>query len=814
MSFMPVAKTSTAEEPITLDELKEEILRDYALVTLSREASLLGRKEVLTGKAKFGIFGDGKELAQVAMAKQFRPGDWRSGYYRDQTFMFAIGELTVQQWFAQLYAHADLHAEPASAGRQMNGHYATRTLDANGEWKDLTAQYNSSPDISPTAGQMPRLLGLAQASKMFRQNEALHGYTQFSDHGNEVAFGTIGDASTSEGPFWESLNAAGVLQVPMAMSVWDDGWGISVSKDHQTTKGSISRALAGFRKEEGSNGLRIYTTKGWDYAALNRTYEEAIALCREEHVPCLVHVEEVTQPQGHSTSGSHERYKSDVTDWIRDKDGHEKQEVPLLEWYKVYDCNAKFREWILNFRPGGAPIATAEELDAIQAKAKTDARAAQKAAWADFLAPIAAERKEVVALVEALGVEGSDALAQELRSAMDPGRKDIMSIARRALIAARNADSASVEALRAWVENANAANADRYDSHLYSQSAKSCLNVTEVLVEYTSDEEVDGRIIIRDNFAALFAKEPLLLTFGEDTGKIGDVNQGMEGMQARFGELRVSDVGIRENSIIGQGIGMALRGLRPVAEIQYLDYLLYCLQPLSDDLATIQGRTKGGQKAPLIVRTRGHRLEGVWHSGSPMGMIINSLRGIVVCVPRNMQQAAGMYNTLLQSDDPALVIECLNGYRSKERLPSNLGEFTVPIGIPEVVREGSDLTLVSYGSTFNLCLQTADRLAELGISVELIDVRTLLPFDREHRIVDSLKKTSRLLVVDEDVPGGASAYILQQVLQLQNGYRWLDSAPMTLTAKAHRPAYGTDGDYFSKPSGEDVVECVVGMVRE
>jgi len=811
---MSLTKTDTTEAAITLDELKEEILRDYALVTLSREASLLGRKEVLTGKAKFGIFGDGKELAQVAMAKQFRPGDWRSGYYRDMTFMFAIGELTVQQWFAQLYAHADVNAEPASAGRQMNGHFATRSLDANGEWKNLAEQYNSSPDISPTAGQMPRLLGLAQASKMFRQNEALHGYTQFSDKGNEVAFGTIGDASTSEGPFWESMNAAGVLQVPMAMSVWDDGWGISVSKDHQTTKGSISQALAGFQKEEGSNGLRIYKTKGWDYAALNRTYEEAIALCRDEHVPCLIHVEEVTQPQGHSTSGSHERYKSDVTDWIRDKDGHEKQEVPLLEWYKVYDCNGKFREWILNFKPGGTPIATEEELDAIQAKAKTDSRAAQKAAWADFLAPIAAERKEVVALVEALGVDGTDALAQELSSAMDPGRKDILSVARRALIAARNADSASVEALRSWVENANAANADRYDSHLYSQSAKSCLNITEVPVEYNSDEEVDGRIIIRDNFAALFEKEPLLLTFGEDTGKIGDVNQGMEGMQARFGELRVSDVGIRENSILGQGIGMALRGLRPVAEIQYLDYLLYCLQPMSDDLATIQWRTKGGQKAPLIVRTRGHRLEGVWHSGSPMGMIINSLRGIVVCVPRNMQQAAGMYNTLIQSDDPALVIECLNGYRTKERLPSNLGEFTVPIGIPEVVREGSDLTLVSYGSTFNLCLQAADRLAELGISVEMIDVRSLLPFDREHRIVESLKKTSRLLVVDEDVPGGASAYILQQVLQVQNGYRWLDSAPTTLTAKAHRPAYGTDGDYFSKPSLEDVVEVVVGMVRE
>ena len=781
---------------MTIDEVREEILRDFKLVSLSREASLLGRKEVLTGKAKFGIFGDGKELPQVAMAKQFRPGDWRSGYYRDMTFMFAIGELTVQQWFAQLYAHADVNAEPASGGRQMNGHFATRSLDENGEWKNLAEQYNSSADMSPTAGQMPRLLGLAQASKMFRQNEALHSYTQFSDKGNEVAFGTIGDASTSEGPFWEAMNAAGVLQVPMAMSVWDDGWGISVGKEYQTTKGSISKLLQGFEKQKDTNGIRIHKVKAWDYAALNKTYEQAIALCREEHVPCLIHVEEVTQPQGHSTSGSHERYKS----------------KELLEWYHTADCNVRFREWILAFKPGGVPIATVEELDTIQAEAKAEAKAAQKAAWAAFLAPLQAERKEVVELVAAMRMDGAEAFAEELRKAMDPERKDIMSIARRALLAADTA-GADAENLRAWIASANVANADRYDSHLYSQSAKSFLNVPEVPVEYGDDEEVDGRIIIRDNFAALFEKEPLLLTFGEDTGKIGDVNQGMEGMQARFGELRVSDVGIRENSILGQGLGMALRGLRPVAEIQYLDYLLYCLQPMSDDLATTQWRTKGGQKAPLIVRTRGHRLEGVWHSGSPMGMIINALRGIVVCVPRNMQQAAGMYNTLIQSDDPALVIECLNGYRSKERLPSNLGDFTVPIGIPEVVREGDDVTLVSYGSTFNICLHAADRLAELGISVEMIDARTLLPFDREHRIVESLKKTSRLLIVDEDVPGGASAYILQQVLQVQSGFRWLDSAPVTLTAKAHRAAYGTDGDYFSKPSMEDVVEAVVGMVR-
>lgn len=820
---MSRTKTSPTEE-ISLDELREEVLRDYELCVLSREASLIGRKEVLGGKAKFGIFGDGKELAQVCMAKQFRDGDWRSGYYRDMTFMFAIGQLTVQQWFAQLYAHADVQADPSSAGRSMNGHFATRSLDDNGEWKDLMAQPNSSPDISPTAGQMPRLLGLAQASKVFRNNEALHGHTHLTDRGNEVAFGTIGDASTSEGHFWETMNAAGVLSVPLAMSVWDDGWGISVSKAYQTTKGSISTLLSGFQREPGTNGIEIFKTKGWDYVALNRTYETAITLCRAEHVPVLIHVEEVTQPQGHSTSGSHERYKSSVSDWIRDKDGKRMKEVPLLDWYKVYDCNAKFREWILNARPGGELIASVQELDAIEAKAKADARAAQKAAWKAFQEEIKAELTDVAFMMDALAgarfPEGSStaetitAMAKELRAEMSPGRKEVVSAARRALLLATTADPIAKQPLADWIENALALNADRYGSHLYSQSAKSCLNVPEVSAEYATDELVDGRVIIRDNFKALFEQEPLLLTFGEDTGKIGDVNQGMEGMQAQFGELRVSDTGIREATILGQGIGMALRGLRPVAEIQYLDYLLYCLQGMSDDLATVLWRTKGGQKCPLIVRTRGHRLEGVWHSGSPMGMIINSLRGVVVCVPRNMQQAAGMYNTLLQSDDPALVIECLNGYRSKERLPSNLGAFTVPIGQVEVVREGTDLTLVSYGSTFNICAKACETLESMGISIELIDARTLLPFDRAHRIVESLQKTNRLLVVDEDVPGGASAYILREVLEVQGGYRHLDATPSTLTAKAHRPAYGSDGDYFSKPSVEDVVEKCMGMVRE
>ena len=809
---MPRTKTAP-EATLSLSEMKEEVLRDYELCVLSREASLIGRKEVLGGKAKFGIFGDGKELAQVCMAKQFRDGDWRSGYYRDMTFMFAIGQLTVQQWFAQLYAHADVNADPSSAGRSMNGHFATRSLDDNGEWKDLMAQPNSSPDISPTAGQMPRLLGLAQASKVFRNNEALHSCTHLTDRGNEVAFGTIGDASTSEGHFWETMNAAGVLQVPLAMNVWDDGWGISVSKAYQTTKGSISTLMQGFQREPGTNGIEIFKTKGWDYVSLNRTYETAITLCRAEQVPVLIHVEEVTQPQGHSTSGSHERYKSTVSDWIRDKDGKRLEEIPLLDWYKVYDCNVKFREWILNARPGGELIASVEELDEIEAKAKADARAAQKAAWKAFQDEIKAERDEVVGLIEGLGIEGCNAIAAELKAELSPGRKEVLSAARRALVIPAS-ELESRQALQQWVRNAQAANADRYGSHLYSQSAKSCLKVPEVPVEYATDEMVDGRIIIRDNFKALFEREPLLLTFGEDTGKIGDVNQGMEGMQGWFGELRVSDTGIREATILGQGIGMALRGLRPVAEIQYLDYLLYCLQGMSDDLATVLWRTKGGQKCPLIVRTRGHRLEGVWHSGSPMGMIINSLRGVVVCVPRNMLQAAGMYNTLLQSDDPALVIECLNGYRSKEKLPSNLGEFTVPIGVPEVWCEGTDITIVSYGSTFHIAQKAAERLHDLGIDVEMIDVRTLLPFDLNHTIVESLKKTNRLLVVDEDVPGGASAYILQQILEVQGGYRYLDSTPSTLTAKAHRPAYGSDGDYFSKPSVEDVVEKVLSMIKE
>ena len=798
---MARSNTATLDEGISFEELKEEILGDFRLINISREASFLGRKEVLSGKAKFGIFGDGKELAQVAMAKQFRHGDWRSGYYRDMTFMFAIGELTVQQWFAQLYANPSLEADPSSAGRQMNSHFATRSLNEDGSWKALSQQYNSSPDISPTAGQMPRLLGLAQASKVFRNNKDLHDRNDLTTKGNEVAFGTIGDASTSEGLFWETVNAAGVLQVPMAISVWDDGWGISVPKKYQTTKESISELMKGFEKQKDTNGYYLYNTKAWDYVGLNRVYEEAISRTREEHVPCLIHVDEVTQPQGHSTSGSHERYKSEA----------------LLQWYKDFDCIQKFKEWIIKYRFEGKKLATSEELEAIQKEAKKTVREKQKAAWADFTGSLKSELDTAQVALDALAQEEPSIalIADELRNTMDPQRKEIDSCVRRALLATAGHDGAARNAMKEWLNASQVQNHDRFNSRLYSDSEWSSLNISEVPAEYgNGDDLVDARLIIRDNFKELFKREPLLLTFGEDTGKIGDVNQGMEGMQKEFGELRVSDTGIREATIVGQGIGMALRGLRPIAEIQYLDYLLYSLQIMSDDLSTIQYRTKGGQKAPLIIRTRGHRLEGIWHAGSPMGTIIHAIRGIVICVPRNMTQAAGMYNTLIQSDDPALVIEPLNGYRLKERMPNNLAEFTTPMGVPEIVRTGTDLTVVSYGSTFKLCEKAAERLAELGIDIELIDVRTLLPFDRNHMIASSIAKTNRVLIVDEDVPGGASAYILQQVMQEQKAYYHLDSAPTCLSAKPHRPAYGTDGDHFSKPGIEDIVEKAYGIMSE
>lgn len=790
--------TKSTDTAISKEKFKQTILEDYQLVFMSRETSYLGRKEVLTGKAKFGIFGDGKELPQLALAKQFRDGDFRSGYYRDQTLMMAIGQLTIQQFFAQLYAHTDVQAEPCSAGRSMNGHFGTRSLNEDGTWKDLTKQKNSSSDISPTAGQMARLLGLAQASKVYRNNKNLSGFTKFSNGGNEVAFGTIGDASTSEGQFWEAINAIGVLQVPVVMSVWDDGQGISVPKKYQTTKESISEVLKGFQRDKGkNNGYEIFTVKAWDYPSLIETYEKAVKIAREEHCPVLVHVEEVTQPQGHSTSGSHERYKS----------------KERLEWEAEYCCVKKFKEWIL-----ANNIATESEIEELEKSGKKEVNDAKKAAWEAYLNPIKAERNEAVELMEQIASESSNSafikpLIDALKSNTEPIRKDIISAAKKTLRIARNEQLSSKNALSVWLKKAAELNFDRYSSTLHSEFKTSPMNVTEVKA-VLSDKFEDGRVVLRENFDKILSTYPEVLIFGEDSGKIGGVNQGLEGLQDKYGEIRVSDTGIRENTILGQGIGLALRGLRPIAEIQYLDYLLYAIQVMSDDLATLQYRTKGGQKAPVIVRTRGHRLEGIWHSGSPMGMIINSLRGIHVCVPRNLTDAAGFYNTLLKGDDPAIIIEPLNGYRTKERIPSNLGEFTTPLGIPEVLTKGTDLTIVSYGSTTNLAVQAVQQLNEVGISAELIDLRTLLPFDINHSIVESLKRTNRLLVVDEDVPGGASAFILQQIIEEQKGFFHLDSEPVTLTAKAHRPAYGTDGDYFSKPSIEDIFDAAYQMMHE
>jgi len=804
-----MAKESIVEttESIDFQSFKNEVLEDYRLACISREASLLGRKEVLTGKAKFGIFGDGKELAQIALAKQFRDGDFRSGYYRDQTLMMAIGQLNVQQYFAGLYAHTDEDVEPQSAGRQMGGHYSTRNLDKNGEWKNLTGQKNSSADISPTAGQMPRLLGLAQASRVYRNHPTLKDlekFKKFSNNGNEVAFGTIGDASTSEGPFWETINAAGVLQVPMVMSVWDDGYGISVPREFQTTKGSISEALAGMQRTKDKPGYEIFVTKGWDYAHLCETYEKAVKIAREEHVPVLVHVKEVNQPQGHSTSGSHERYKSE----------------DRLKWESDFDCINKFKEWILDFNADGQTIAIEEELEVIHKEAKNSVRDQKNAAWKAFTDDIKSDLAESISLLKAVASESPNSVfiqkeVEALERAFEPIRKDVMTAARKVLRMVREERTASRAALSIWIKKKIEHNFNRYSSHLHSESKFAALNIPGVPPTYdSSNTQEDGRIILRDNYKRIFEKYPEALIFGEDAGKIGGVNQTLEGMQEQFGTLRVADTGIRECTIIGQGIGMAMRGLRPIAEIQYLDYLLYAIQVLSDDLATVQYRTKGGQKAPLIISTRGHRLEGIWHSGSPMGMIVNSIRGIHVCVPRNMTKAAGFYNLLMEADEPALVIEPLNGYRTKEPMPTNIGEFKEPLGIPEIIRKGSDLTMVSYGSTFNLCEIAAKQLSELGIEVELIDVQTLIPFDINHMIADSVAKTNRLLIVDEDVSSGATAYILDKVLVEQKAYYHLDSAPETLSAKDHRPAYGSDGDYFSKPSIDDIVEKVYAMINE
>ncbi|MEO6832797.1 MAG: thiamine pyrophosphate-dependent enzyme [Chitinophagaceae bacterium] len=794
--MLPESSTSR----LSFEEFKNEALADYRMAIASREASLIGRREVLTGKAKFGIFGDGKELAQIAAAKCMAPGDIRSGYYRDQTLMFATGMSDIEKFFSQLFANPDVNAEPSTAGRMMNGHYGTRWLDENGDWKDLTKAPQSSSDISPTAGQMVRALGLAQASKMYRNVPELQkGFEKFSNGGKEVVFCTIGDASTSEGPFWETVNAAGVLQVPLAIFVWDDGYGISVPRHFQTTKNSISKALAGMQWNERDGGLNIYTVKGWDYAALVSTFQEGIARVRETHIPAIFHVQEVTQPQGHSTSGSHERYKS----------------KERLEFEKEFDCNVKMRDFLLENL-----IATEEELVAIENEAKEEARAAKNRAWQSFINPIKEQVAKVAQFAQQLvyeaGESGTDiaALSQQLQNIKEPIRKDVMQTLQR-MLTLNNGNNQAQRGMQAYYDRLVAENAEKYNANLHSVSVENALLVPEVPAQFSDEASLNGYEILNRYFDQLFAKNPAVVAFGEDLGKIGDVNQGFAGLQEKHGEQRIFDVGIREASIIGQGIGMAMRGLRPIAEIQYLDYLLYGLQPLSDDVSTLQYRTKAGQKCPLIVRTRGHRLEGIWHSGSPIGMIINALRGMYLCVPRNMTQAAGMYNTLLQSDEPGIVIECLNGYRLKERVVANLGEYTVPFGVPEILQDGEDVTIVSYGSTLRIIEESiSNYLEKEGIFCELIDVRTLLPFDRNNMILESLKKTGRIIFIDEDVPGGASAYMFQQVIEKQGGYRFLDAAPRTLTSKAHRPAYATDGDYFSKPNAEEIAAAIRDLMAE
>jgi pyruvate/2-oxoglutarate/acetoin dehydrogenase E1 component/TPP-dependent pyruvate/acetoin dehydrogenase alpha subunit len=781
------------KQNIDFEAFKAEVLSDYKLVFESRQASLLGRKEVLTGKAKFGIFGDGKEVAQIAMAKAFKKGDTRSGYYRDQTFMFATGMNTIQQFFAQLYAHTDVDAEPNSAGRSMNGHFGSRQLDANGAWLPQTDRFNSSSDISPTAGQMPRLLGLALASKLYRQNTDLHQFTDFSHQGNEVAFGTIGNASTSEGGFWEVINAAGVLQVPMAMSVWDDGYGISVPAKYQTTKENISTLLKGFHSGADGLGVDIYNAKGWDYPELCKVYQDAIEHCRTLHRPVLIHINEVTQPQGHSTSGSHERYKS----------------KERLQWELDFDCVKKMREWIEENQ-----LASVSELDNIENEAIDYVNTCKKNAWEAFLAPIKKDLADALELLSKISHPSAEEAIKMLKSTKDAIRKDIGMAIQKVLISTISNPIDGRAQLKDYYELFINENYDRYSSHLHSESNSSAASIAEIKAEYADDKVVDGREVVLACFDAALERDPRVFAFGEDVGTIGDVNQGFAGMQEKYGEIRVSDTGIRELSIIGQGIGTSLRGLRPIAEIQYLDYLLYALQIMSDDIATLQYRTRGGQKAPIIIRTRGHRLEGIWHSGSPMGMIIHSVRGMHVCVPRNMTQAAGMYNLLLKADEPALVIECLNGYRLKEKMPSNIGEFTVPLGVPEILSPGNDVTIVGYGSTLRVIQDATRKLEEIGISCELIDIQTLLPFDTNHTIVQSIKKTNKVVFIDEDVPGGATSYMMQKVLEEQNAYLYLDSKPLTITSKAHRPAYGTDGDYFSKPNAEEIFMRIYELMNE
>lgn len=782
---------------ITVDT--SEILGDYKLAVTSREASLIGRKEVFMGKAKFGIFGDGKEIAQIAMSKVFRNGDFRSGYYRDQTFMLAIGELTLEAYFAQLYAHTDITKDPASAGRQMNGHFATRMIDETGSLKDLTKEKNSSADISPTAGQMARLVGLAWASMLFRNNKGLKKYKHLSDSGNEVAFGTIGNASTSEGVFLEAINAAGVLQIPLVISIWDDNYGISVPQKYHTTKCSISKALAGFQRNKKEPGIEIFTVKGWDYPGLLKTYEEAATLAREQHIPVMIHVEEMTQPQGHSTSGSHERYKS----------------KERLVWEREFDCIKKMREWIID-----NGIAIESELDEIEKEAKTEAKKSRNNSWKKYLDEILEWQNEVLTFIEKAASESNqkdnlNGLKHELSSVINPVKADIIRTAKKTMRLLRFENLPVKKDLVQWIKQFEEKSFEDYSSHLYSETSESALLVQRIAPEYIENSKiVDGRQVLQACFDHALKRDPRVFAFGEDLGKIGDVNQAFAGLQDKYGELRVIDTGIREDTIIGQGIGTAMRGLRPIAEIQYLDYIYYALQTLSDDLATLQYRTKGGQKAPLIIRTRGHRLEGIWHSGSHMGVILHSLRGIYVLVPRNMTKAAAFYNTMLKSDDPALIIECLNGYRLKEKLPENIGKITEPLGVPEVIREGTDVTIVTYGSMCRIVQEAASQLQEVEISAEIIDVQTLIPFDRHHAIVESIKKTNRVVFADEDVPGGASAYMMQKVLEEQDAFIYLDSLPVSVTAADHRPAYGSDGDYFSKPNVEQVFDKVYELMSE
>lgn len=782
------------EDMLSYDAFRTAVIDDYKVAVISRETSLLGRKEVLTGKAKFGIFGDGKEVAQVAMAKFFRPGDFRSGYYRDQTFMFASGLGTVEQFFAQLYADPDINNDIFSGGRQMNAHFASRFVDEKGNWLDLANRKNVSSDIAPTAGQMVRGLGLAFASKCFRNIQQLHQFGELSRNGNEICFCTIGDASTSEGHFWETINAAGVLQVPLAVFVWDDGYGISVPKKYQTTKGSVSAALKGMQKQDDTNGLNIYRVKAWDYAGMCEVFEEALQKVRETHVPAVFHVEEVTQPQGHSTSGSHERYKN----------------TERLEWEKEWDCLKKMKEWIV-----ANGIGSEEELEAIENEARELVRTNKNNAWNKYLSPIKEQVEKAVELIDTVssGNEVIEQLVNDLRSAKEPMRRDVMRALGIALELTGDAPQAA--AVKEYYEELKLANKQLYNTYLYNEGPKAALKVDQVNPMISFDAPtVNGYEVLNKYFDQLFSSNPKVVAFGEDVGYIGDVNQGFAGLQEKHGEHRIFDTGIRELTIVGQGIGLALRGLRPIAEIQYLDYLLYGLQPLSDDVSTLHYRTKGQQSCPIIIRTRGHRLEGIWHSGSPMGMMIHALRGMHVCVPRNMVQAVGMYNTLLRSNDPGIVVECLNGYRLKERLPSNLLDYTVPFGVPETLREGADITMVSYGSTLRIVQEAAVRLENAGISCEIIDVQTLVPFDIDHLIVESVKKTNRLVFIDEDVPGGAAAYMFNKVMEEQSAYRWLDCKPRTITGKAHRPAYGSDGDYFSKPNAEEIVEVIKEMMAE